>query len=90
MSFNLKRLKLSFEILNKSICEFPFVVQFVSLYTTEAALEWEILRDCYEAFALYSFGRYLVACLGKASHNFVPFMLRCSSVISGLVTAFPV
>lgn len=37
---------------------------FVSLYTTEAALEWEILRDCYEAFALYSFGRYLVACLG--------------------------
>lgn len=37
---------------------------FVSLCSTQAALVFEIARDCYEAFALYSFGRYLVACLG--------------------------
>jgi hypothetical protein len=33
---------------------------------------FEIVRDCYEAFALYSFGRYLVACLGiHESHIFM-------------------
>eukprot|EP00249_Psilotum_nudum_P021553 c28152_g1_i5 orf=572-2083(+) len=37
---------------------------FLSLCSSHFALEWEILRDCYEAFALYSFGRYLIACLG--------------------------
>lgn len=30
----------------------------------DAAFNYEILRDWYEAFALYCFGRYLIACLG--------------------------
>lgn len=28
------------------------------------SIECDILRNCYEAFALYAFGSYLVACLG--------------------------
>lgn len=40
------------------------VESFVSFCSSRAALVFEIVRDCYEAFALYSFGRYLVACLG--------------------------
>ncbi|KAG9137952.1 hypothetical protein Leryth_025508 [Lithospermum erythrorhizon] len=30
----------------------------------DAAFNCEIIRDCYEAFALYCFERYLIACLG--------------------------
>lgn len=40
------------------------VESYVSFCSSDAALVFEIVRDCYEAFALYSFGRYLVACLG--------------------------
>ncbi|KAI5061035.1 hypothetical protein GOP47_0023540 [Adiantum capillus-veneris] len=40
------------------------VESYVSLCSSHAALVFEIVRDCYEAFALYSFGRYLIACLG--------------------------
>lgn len=40
------------------------VESYVSFCSSEAAMVFEIVRDCYEAFALYSFGRYLVACLG--------------------------
>ncbi|KAM7277185.1 hypothetical protein ACFE04_019051 [Oxalis oulophora] len=36
----------------------------LSLLNTNLSLPCDILRDCYEAFALYSFGSYLVACLG--------------------------
>uniref|UniRef100_A0ACD5X1K1 Uncharacterized protein n=1 Tax=Avena sativa TaxID=4498 RepID=A0ACD5X1K1_AVESA len=36
----------------------------ISLWHSEFSLSCDILRNCYEAFALYSFGRYLVACLG--------------------------
>lgn len=36
----------------------------ISLWNARLSLVCEILRDYYEAFALYSFGRYLVACLG--------------------------
>ncbi|XP_047043238.1 protein LAZ1 homolog 2-like [Lolium rigidum] len=36
----------------------------ISLWHSELSLACDILRNCYEAFALYSFGRYLVACLG--------------------------
>ncbi|PWA54609.1 Organic solute transporter Ost-alpha [Artemisia annua] len=36
----------------------------LSLWQPKFALAAEILRSCYEAFALYSFGSYLIACLG--------------------------
>lgn len=36
----------------------------ISLWHSEFSVACDILRNCYEAFALYSFGRYLVACLG--------------------------
>lgn len=39
-------------------------VQFVSLVNPSISVYCEILRDCYESFAMYCFGRYLVACLG--------------------------
>ncbi|KAK9102417.1 hypothetical protein Sjap_019671 [Stephania japonica] len=49
------------------------VVFMVPVYATDSiislsngrwSLECDILRNCYEAFALYCFGSYLVACLG--------------------------
>ncbi|XP_054807565.1 protein LAZ1 homolog 2 isoform X2 [Prosopis cineraria] len=36
----------------------------ISLWNPRLSLACDILRNCYEAFALYSFGRYLIACLG--------------------------
>ncbi|KAJ0987492.1 hypothetical protein J5N97_005848 [Dioscorea zingiberensis] len=36
----------------------------ISLSTPRLSLVCDILRNCYEAFALYSFGSYLAACLG--------------------------
>ncbi|KAF3439707.1 hypothetical protein FNV43_RR17985 [Rhamnella rubrinervis] len=36
----------------------------VSLSFPRLSIACDILRNCYEAFALYSFGRYLIACLG--------------------------
>ncbi|TVU46611.1 hypothetical protein EJB05_06156 [Eragrostis curvula] len=36
----------------------------ISLWNSDLSLACDILRNCYEAFALYAFGRYLVACLG--------------------------
>ncbi|XP_010539693.1 PREDICTED: protein LAZ1 homolog 1 [Tarenaya hassleriana] len=36
----------------------------LSLLNSEAAFNCEVIRDCYEAFALYCFERYLIACLG--------------------------
>lgn len=38
--------------------------QFVSLVNPSISVDCAILRDCYESFAMYCFGRYLVACLG--------------------------
>ncbi|XP_023529679.1 protein LAZ1-like isoform X2 [Cucurbita pepo subsp. pepo] len=40
------------------------VESFVSLVYPSISVHLEILRDCYESFAMYCFGRYLVACLG--------------------------
>ncbi|XVE60178.1 hypothetical protein DITRI_Ditri05aG0107300 [Diplodiscus trichospermus] len=37
---------------------------FLSLLDSDAAFNCEAIRDCYEAFALYCFERYLIACLG--------------------------
>ncbi|KAG2663198.1 hypothetical protein I3760_16G016700 [Carya illinoinensis] len=36
----------------------------LSLLNSDAAFNCEVIRDCYEAFALYCFERYLIACLG--------------------------
>ncbi|XP_022937732.1 protein LAZ1 homolog 2 [Cucurbita moschata] len=36
----------------------------ISLWNPRFSLVCDILRNCYEAFALYSFGSYLIACLG--------------------------
>ncbi|XP_052200538.1 protein LAZ1 homolog 2 [Diospyros lotus] len=36
----------------------------LSLWNPSLSLACDILRNCYEAFALYSFGSYLIACLG--------------------------
>ena len=50
--------------------DFLPVLQFLSLLNSESAFNCEVIRDCYEAFALYCFERYLIACLGNASlHN---------------------
>ncbi|RZC18112.1 protein LAZ1 homolog 1-like isoform X2 [Glycine soja] len=38
--------------------------EFLSLLDSSAAFNCEVIRDCYEAFALYCFERYLIACLG--------------------------
>ncbi|KAK9989882.1 hypothetical protein SO802_030121 [Lithocarpus litseifolius] len=39
----------------------------ISLWFPKASLACDILRNYYEAFALYSFGSYLIACLGGES-----------------------
>ncbi|GKE35177.1 protein LAZ1 isoform X2 [Tanacetum coccineum] len=49
------------------------VESFVSMLNPSIGVEIEIIRDCYEAFAMYCFGRYLIACLGgeKRAINFM-------------------
>ncbi|KAL7609616.1 protein LAZ1 isoform X1 [Lactuca sativa] len=49
------------------------IESFVSLLNPSISIAVEILRDCYEAFAMYCFGRYLIACLGgeKRAINFM-------------------
>nr|GEU98326.1 protein LAZ1 isoform X1 [Tanacetum cinerariifolium] len=49
------------------------VESFVSMLNPSVGVEIEIIRDCYEAFAMYCFGRYLIACLGgeKRAINFM-------------------
>ncbi|XP_024456107.1 protein LAZ1 homolog 1 isoform X2 [Populus trichocarpa] len=46
---------------------------FLSLLDSSAAFNCEAIRDCYEAFALYCFERYLIACLG-GEENTIQFM----------------
>ncbi|KAF9599678.1 hypothetical protein IFM89_001624 [Coptis chinensis] len=46
---------------------------FVSLVDSNAAFNCQIMRDCYEAFALYCFERYLIACLG-GEENTIKYM----------------
>ncbi|KAJ3693033.1 hypothetical protein LUZ60_012128 [Juncus effusus] len=40
------------------------VESFLSLLNPNGAFVYEATRDCYEAFAMYCFERYLIACLG--------------------------
>ncbi|KAJ9560668.1 hypothetical protein OSB04_005828 [Centaurea solstitialis] len=51
------------------------VESFVSLLNPSISVDIEILRDCYEAFAMYCFGRYLVACLGGENRT-IEFLER--------------
>eukprot|EP00261_Vitis_vinifera_P033381 XP_019074624.1 PREDICTED: protein LAZ1 isoform X3 [Vitis vinifera] len=51
------------------------IESFVSLVNPSISVDCAILRDCYEAFAMYCFGRYLVACLGGEERT-IEFMER--------------
>ncbi|CAN4094152.1 unnamed protein product [Withania somnifera] len=51
------------------------VESFVSLVNPAITVDIGILRDCYESFAMYCFGRYLVACLGGEKRT-IQFMKR--------------
>ncbi|CAL0327451.1 unnamed protein product [Lupinus luteus] len=55
---------------------------FLSLLDSSAAFNCEIIRDCYEAFALYCFERYLIACLGGEDKT-IQFMETLSLTDSG-------
>jgi hypothetical protein len=39
--------------------------QYISLIDPNTNVYCGIMRDGYEAFAMYCFGRYITACLGK-------------------------
>ncbi|XP_042981258.1 protein LAZ1-like isoform X4 [Carya illinoinensis] len=51
------------------------IESLVSLVNPSISVYCEILRDCYESFAMYCFGRYLVACLGGEERT-IEFMER--------------
>uniref|UniRef100_A0A1D1YRB5 Transmembrane protein 184C n=2 Tax=Anthurium amnicola TaxID=1678845 RepID=A0A1D1YRB5_9ARAE len=51
------------------------IESYVSLANPSISVDCEILRDCYEAFAMYCFGRYLIACLGGDKRT-IEFMER--------------
>lgn len=56
--------KIVFPVLCTLFPNMDYFEQFVSLTNPTVSIDCEILRDCYESFAMYCFGRYLVACLG--------------------------
>lgn len=56
---------------------------FVSLRNPDAAFICQIMRDCYEAFALYCFERYLIACLG-GEENTIRFMEKQDQIESDI------
>ncbi|XAR62444.1 hypothetical protein NMG60_11017197 [Bertholletia excelsa] len=56
---------------------------FLSLLNSDAAFNCEVIRDCYEAFALYCFERYLIACLG-GEDNTIEFMESQTLVSSSI------
>lgn len=51
------------------------VESFMSLLNPSISVDIGILRDCYESFAMYCFGRYLVACLGGENRT-IEFLER--------------
>ncbi|KAL6342262.1 hypothetical protein AAG906_006887 [Vitis piasezkii] len=60
---------------------------FLSLLGSNAAFNCQIIRDCYEAFALYCFERYLIACLGgeKSTVEFMESqqLIDCNTPLFG-------
>ncbi|XP_042065146.1 protein LAZ1 homolog 1-like isoform X2 [Salvia splendens] len=59
------------------------VESFLSLLNEDAAFNCEVIRDCYEAFALYCFERYLIACLG-GEESTIEFMENQNWITSSL------
>lgn len=59
------------------------LVSLLSLLDSDAAFNYEVVRDCYEAFALYCFERYLIACLG-GEDNTIKFMESKSLITSSI------
>ncbi|CAL9110466.1 unnamed protein product [Musa textilis] len=57
------------------------IESYVSLANPSISVDCEILRDCYEAFAMYCFGRYLVACLGGEDRT-IEFLKRQGALSS--------
>ncbi|XP_022773345.1 protein LAZ1 homolog 1 isoform X2 [Durio zibethinus] len=57
---------------------------FLSLLDSDAAFNCEVIRDCYEAFALYCFERYLIACLGgeERTIEFMEGLVSWSQILS--------
>ncbi|WCJ40005.1 hypothetical protein M5689_020943 [Euphorbia peplus] len=51
------------------------IESMISLMNPTISVDIAILRDCYESFAMYCFGRYLTACLG-GEERAVEFMER--------------
>ncbi|XP_058219846.1 protein LAZ1 homolog 1 isoform X4 [Rhododendron vialii] len=56
---------------------------FLSLLYSSAAFNYEVIRDCYEALALYCFERYLIACLGGEA-NTIEYMESQSLVTTSI------
>ncbi|KAG5111936.1 hypothetical protein JHK82_035205 [Glycine max] len=56
---------------------------FLSVLNSDAAFNSEIIRECYEAFALYCFERYLIACLGGEEKT-IQFMENMSLTESSI------
>ncbi|KAF7140793.1 hypothetical protein RHSIM_Rhsim06G0090300 [Rhododendron simsii] len=56
---------------------------FLSLLYSSAAFNYEVIRDCYEALALYCFERYLIACLGGEA-NTIEYMESQSLMTSSI------
>ncbi|RDY04226.1 Protein LAZ1-like 1, partial [Mucuna pruriens] len=56
---------------------------FLSLLDSSAAFNSEVIRECYEAFALYCFERYLIACLGGEDKT-IQFMENMSLTDSSI------
>ncbi|KAJ6797385.1 protein LAZ1-like protein 1 [Iris pallida] len=59
------------------------VESFFSLLNSKVAFTCEIMRDCYEAFALYCFERYLIACLG-GEENTIKLMEKQAEITSSM------
>ena len=56
-----------------------FLLRFLPLLDSKVALNCAVLSDCYEAFALHCFERYLIACLGICERLYSLFLFYSSS-----------
>ncbi|KAJ1692546.1 hypothetical protein LUZ63_009244 [Rhynchospora breviuscula] len=61
------------------------IESYISLLHPSISVDIEILRDCYESFAMYCFGRYLVACLGGEERT-IKFLEHEGGSVPGIGT----
>ncbi|XP_078161009.1 organic solute transporter ostalpha protein (DUF300) [Carex rostrata] len=61
------------------------IESYISFLDPSISVDIEILRDCYESFAMYCFGRYLVACLGGEERT-VKFLEHEGGTVPGIDT----